>query len=102
MQFGLKGAAALALILALAGCGASPKQQIAQNCVKGGNTKQVCKCFTDELGTKLNDKQLKVLAKADSKQGEQAMNELGMDGAAAVMGAAKKCNMASAPMGGTP
>ncbi|MFO1186235.1 MAG: hypothetical protein U1E87_01520 [Alphaproteobacteria bacterium] len=101
MQTGLKSAAAIALALALAGC-TSPKQKIAQNCVKGGNTKEVCKCFTDELGTKLNDKQLKVLAKADDKQGEQAMNELGMEGAAVVMGAAKKCNMASAPGGGTP
>ncbi len=98
----LKATAALALVLALAGCGASPKQQIAQNCVKGGNTKETCKCFTDALGTQLNDKQLKVLAKADDKQGEQAMNELGMEGAAVVVGAAKKCNMTGAPMGGTP
>lgn len=100
MKIGIRNAVAVALVLALAGCGASPKQKIAADCVKGGNTKEACKCFVQALGTQLTDKQMAILSKGDKNgNSEQAMNDLGMQGATIVMGAAKKCNMTGAPGG---
>ncbi len=80
--------------------GASPKQKIAADCRKGGNSAEACKCFVDALGSQLTDKQMATLAKGDKNaNSEQAMNDLGMQGAGAVMGAAKKCNLTGAPGG---
>lgn len=103
MQYGLiKVSAAALLALAVSSCGASPKQQLAADCRKGGNTKETCKCFVDSLSSQLNDKQLAALAKAGKEKsggGQAALENMEMAIAGAVMGAAKKCNLTGAPSG---
>ena len=70
MHFGFKATVAVGFVLALAACTPSPKQQLAADCKKGGNSAETCKCFVDELGKQLNDKQMAVLAKS-TKNGAQ-------------------------------
>jgi hypothetical protein len=98
-KFALAGAA----FAMLAGC-SSPVSTINQSCREGGGTAAACSCFTGELQKNLTPEQLNAFAAniAQSKQQnpevaqQSAMalqEQLGMEGAMKVAGAAKQCEL---------
>ncbi len=92
-----------AVLALLAGC-SSPLGQITQACREGGGSAAACSCFTGELQKNLTPEQLNALA-ASMDQGKQqdqeaaqrsalaVQEQLGMEGAMKVAGAAKQCEV---------
>jgi hypothetical protein len=101
MKFAAKSLLAGAAIALLVGCSPSPTAQINQSCRASGETAEVCECFTKQLEQSLTPQQLTVVA-ASMAQGQQnaspeasaqMQQQLGINGAMAVMGAGKQCGL---------
>jgi len=81
----------------VAGCAAAPESRIMAACTRdNANTREACTCFVDNLKQNLTPEQLNVVAAAleGGEEEQQRMQEqLGMQGAMSVAGAAKSCGM---------
>jgi outer membrane murein-binding lipoprotein Lpp len=105
MKLGWKAASAGLALALVAGC-SSPDAKINQSCRAGGGSAAACDCFVGQLKTALTPQQLAVLANSmeTSRQDNQAaaeqaaqtvQQELGMEGAMKVAGAAKQCEVST-------